>query len=93
MSLTDYPSSELEPRKLGNEEIADPYKVIHSLFDFAHLPQIREMLWDFLKITVSGTWHALSTSDRADMLYFFEKLEKVVEASHIIHKQNKTAKL
>ncbi|HEX2630681.1 MAG TPA: hypothetical protein VHM26_16810 [Chitinophagaceae bacterium] len=87
MPLPDFPRAEFAPRKLSNEEIADPNLVIAAFFDFAHLPQIREMLWDFLKITVSGTWHTESGESRNDMLYFFEKLEKVIEAIHIIYKQ------
>jgi hypothetical protein len=87
MPITDIPKAEFTPRKLSPEEIAEPHLVLAAFFDFAHLPQIREMLWDFLKLTVSGTWHAESGESKNDMLYFYEKLEKVIEAIHIIYKQ------
>jgi hypothetical protein len=87
MAIQDYPSTELEPRNLSKEEMEDPYKVIHSLFDYGHLPQIRFMLWDLLKITITGTYHQQKPGERASLLHFYEKLEKLVEAVHILHRQ------
>jgi len=89
MPLQDYPHFEFSPRKLSKEEIEDPFIIIHGLFDFAHLPQIREMLWSFLKVAVSGTWNTLSSYDRLDLLYFFEKIEKIIEANHVLIEQKK----
>jgi hypothetical protein len=89
MSLSDYSSCELEPRLLAKEEVSDPYLVIHDLFSFAHLPSIREQLWEFFKLTVSGSYHKASRKDRANLLFFYEKLETLVEAVHIIHQRTK----
>jgi len=89
MPIEDFPPTEFVPQRLTKEEIENPYKVIYSLFDFAHLPQIREILWDILKTIVSGNWNSLSIEDRSDTLYFFEKLGKLIEAAHIIHQQQK----
>ncbi|MBL7735945.1 MAG: hypothetical protein JNL51_10825 [Chitinophagaceae bacterium] len=89
MSLRDYSPFELEPRKLSKEEIENPYEVIHNLFDFAELPFIREQLWELLKLTISGSYHKQSRSDRANLLFFYEKLETLVEAAHIIHQRTK----
>lgn len=57
MSIQDYPTAELESRKLSKEEIANPYEVIDELFSYGHLPQLREALWEWLKLTVSGSYH------------------------------------
>lgn len=54
MSIHDYPEEELKPRKLNKEEIEDPYQVIDGFFDYGHLPQIREHLWEWLQLTVGG---------------------------------------
>jgi hypothetical protein len=86
MSLIDYSAHDLIPRKLTKEETQDPYSVISSFFDYAHLPHIREMLWNWLKTTVTENWHTLSGKERSDALYFYEKLEKLVEAVHLINK-------
>jgi hypothetical protein len=85
MSIHEYPPAELEPRKLSKEEIEDPYQVIYELFDYAHLPQIRESIWEWLKATTSGNYHKLSVSERGNLLYLYEKIEKLIEAAHIIH--------
>jgi hypothetical protein len=42
---------------LSEEEINDPYLVIDELFDFAELNDARELLWEWLKVTVTGTYH------------------------------------
>ncbi len=88
MSLNDYPKGELEPRKLNKEEIEDPYQVIHGFFDYGHLPQIREHLWEWLKLAVSGNYHRESCTEKSNLLYFYEKIEQLVEAVHIIHQKN-----
>lgn len=89
MSLRDYSPCELEPRKLSKEEIADPYEVIHDFFSFAHLPSIRNHLWELLRLTVSGSYHKQSRINRTNVLFFYEKLETLVEAVHIIHQRTK----
>lgn len=89
MSLTDYPAWELRPRKLSAEEIEDPFMVIHNFFSTGHLPQIREMLWELMKATVTGSFcSALTRRERADMVYFYEQLEKIVEAIHLLHQKD-----
>ena len=88
MPIQDYRPAQLEPQKLSKEEIADPHKVIHNFFDYSHFPEIKEQLWDLLKTTVTGSYSkSLTRSEQVDMLYFFEHLEKLVEATHIIHRQ------
>ena len=89
MPLSDYPSRELEPRKLTEEEVKDPYMVIDELFDFAYLPRIRDIYWDWLKATVTKTYDTLSKKEREDMVILYEKLEKLVEAVHVLHKGRK----
>ncbi|HEX7903422.1 MAG TPA: hypothetical protein VF487_06060 [Chitinophagaceae bacterium] len=87
MPLQDYSPVEFHPRKLTKEEIEDPYQVIHDFFSYAHLPEIREMLWEFLKTQVSGTFHQKNTRERSNLLYFYERVESMIEAVHLIHKQ------
>jgi len=88
MPLPDYPSRELEPRKLTPEQVANPMLVVHGLFDFAHLPQLREMLWDVLRTVVTGSYASLPEAEKNDLLYFYEQLEKLLEAAHLLHKSD-----
>ena len=89
MATQDFPEWELQPRKLSSEEVKNPELVIHQFFDYAHLPEVRSHLWDWLKSTVSGDFNSLSRQERSSLLYFFEQLEKLVEAAHLIHQQSK----
>lgn len=90
MSIRDYMEWELKPRELTKEEIANPYLVINDLFDFAHLPSIREMLWQWLKATVTSTYCIyLDRNEKYDLIYFYEKIQKLIEAAHLIHKEVK----
>jgi hypothetical protein len=87
MPLSDYPAWELEPRKLSPEEIADPTLVINAFFDYGHIPQIRADFWNFFKTLVAGTYNDLKRSEKNDFIALYERLERLVEAAHILHRK------
>ena len=90
MSLLKDAQSESNLHLLNSQEKADPYLVIEELFDFAHLPDIREILWAWLKATVTGSYpKKLTHSERAEILELYEKLEKLIEAVHLMHRNKK----
>lgn len=71
--------------KLSEEEIADPEMVIEELFDFADLQQVRGMLWNWLKATVTGGYpEDLDKEERNEIILLYEKIEKLVEAAHVL---------
>jgi hypothetical protein len=85
MSAQDYPSWEVKPHSLTREEVENPLLVFHEFFSFGHMPDIREQMWELLKALVTGNYCRLLTRrERSDMVYFYEKLEKLVEAAHIV---------
>lgn len=94
MSAVNFKELRRQPTKLTEEEIKDPYLVIFRFFDYADLPSIREYLWDWLKITVSGAFstHMLSRGQRYDMVYLYGHIEKLVEAAHLQHSRTKNKK-
>jgi hypothetical protein len=74
------------PPPLTQTGIAAPQQVIDDLFDFAHLPDIRGLMWEWLKATVAGTYHKeLSSSERSAILSLYEHLTRLIEAAHVIH--------
>jgi hypothetical protein len=80
--------------KLNAAETKDPVLVFDELFDFADLPDVRAMLWCWLKATVTGTYHKeLSATERSAILSLYEKLEKTVEAAHVLYVKEKHAPL
>lgn len=78
------------PCRLSGEEVQDPYLVLNQLFDFAHLPQVRAFLWDWLRLTVTGGYHRKAGfRSRSSVLIMYEFMEKLVEAAHILHQRQR----
>jgi hypothetical protein len=84
--VKDFKKWDMQPRLLTNEEIADPLKVIHEVFDYAHLPDLRNNLWEWLKTTVSGNFNksSLHFRDRESLLALYERMQKLLEAAHLL---------
>lgn len=93
MQQSEYPEWEMQPRLLNKEEVTDPGIVLDEVFDYAHLPEWRSLLWEWLKITVSGTYNTESAEyDRSSILYMYEKLQKLIEAAHLMYVQQEASK-
>jgi hypothetical protein len=86
--LTDYPIL-----YLTKEEVTNPLWVIKDFFSFAHLPEVREMLWLSLKTNVTGSFpqgEALNPRDRLYILLLYEQLLRLVEAAHLLNEKDKS---
>ncbi len=93
MKQSEYPEWEMQSRLLNKEEVTDPGIVLDEVFDYAHLPEWRSLLWEWLKITVSGTYNTESAEyDRSSILYMYEKLQKLIEAAHLMYVQQEASK-
>lgn len=79
--------------KLSEEELSDPWLAVHGFFDYSRIDRIKENMWEWLKITVSGMYssHLLSKGQRYDMVYLYEHLEKLIEAIYILYRQHQTS--
>jgi hypothetical protein len=77
-----------QPLRLSNEERADPRSVIEAFFECYHLQDVREILWKWLvEVLSSARSIAQDGQQRNDHIYFYEKLEALVEAIHIINQR------
>ena len=86
MKSSNYPASEWQPRKLTKEEVAEPLQAIASFFDFANLLETRELLTLWVEATVTGSFNSnLSFRERAEVFYFYQQVEKLIEVAHLIH--------
>lgn len=94
MRVKDFNKWDLQPRLLTEEEIADPMKVVNEMFDYAHLPDLRNTLWEWLKTTISGNFNksSLHFRDRESLIAFYEKMEKLLEAVHLLLVTKKLAR-
>ena len=83
-----HPKTDLS--SLSREEMSNPQQVLAELFDFAHLPELKQMLWEWLKTTVTGTYHkTLSSRERASILLLYEYLDKLLEANYLMNAERK----
>lgn len=79
----DYPTF-----KLSDEEIEDPFLTIEDFFSFGHLPDIRQMMWEWYKSTVTGTFpRDLERRERKEITHLFEYLERLIEATHLLNQR------
>jgi hypothetical protein len=88
LTLTNYPTF-----YLSDEEVIDPFSVFKDFFSFAHLPEVREMLWLSLKTTVTGSFpqgEALNPRDRLYIILLYEQLQRLVEAVHLLNEMEKS---
>ena len=81
----DFTAPDLLPRHLTKADIENPAAFLASLFDFAHLPELRSMLREWFNCTITGSWHQLSVQERQDMVTFVEKMEQLLELAHLLH--------
>ena len=69
-------------------EEENPYRVIEQFFQMAHLPEVKEMLQEIFQSMVNRSYnYPVESIKHQDMVYFFERLEKLVEAAHILEEK------
>ena len=90
MSAFDHHEAwEMKPRKLTIEETEQPERVIEEIFQYASLPELRSCLWESTKTLVTGTFHHLKSSERCNLIYFYEQMERLIEVTHLIHERHR----
>jgi hypothetical protein len=81
----------IETPTLSGHETQNPYLVFYTLFDYAGLPHLRENLWQWLRLTVTGgyTKKYFDYNDREKIFVLYEHLEKLLEATYLIYQDRK----
>ena len=82
---------EMKPRKLTIEEVEQPETVINELFQFANLPELRWYLWEGTKTLVTGSFNQLRPTERHNLIFFYEQVERLIEASHVFYERQKAS--
>ena len=80
-----YKNYEVAPRELTEEEIINPQLVLGEFFDNYHLPEARELHWDFLTSLVIGDYHNQDISTKLGFALFYKQLGRLIEAAHLIY--------
>lgn len=77
-----------QPLRLSKEEKRDPLLVLDDFFECYHLNDVRQILWQWLT-TVISSHQSISNDalDRDNHLYFYEKIEEIIEAAYVMKKR------
>ena len=84
MSNRKFSAERFTFRRLEASELENPMLALDRFFDFEHLPGIRELLWLWLKVTVTGSYSELEDKEKRELLDFYELLETLVEAAYLL---------
>jgi hypothetical protein len=76
------------PRKLTGQEAEHPEMVIDEFFEFANLSEVRWYMWEMMTAMVTGTYNQLKKRERSNLLYFYERVEKLIEGIHVMYDKN-----
>ena len=74
--------------RLTPDQQVDPKKVLAEFFATYHLKDVRELMWEWLCSGLShgGTWFPEGI-DRSNLIFLYENLEKLAEASYLLHRK------
>jgi hypothetical protein len=87
-SHNHHPQWHNQPLRLTDEQRKDPVLVIEEFFTCYHLQEVRKILWDWtVEIVSSHRSIASDPRERNNHLYFYEKIETLVEAALIIQRK------
>jgi hypothetical protein len=77
-----------QPLRLTKEQKKDPLPVFNDFFECYHLNEVRQTLWQWLTEVLSAQYSiAIDPLERNNHIYFYEKIEMVIEAVFVIKKQ------
>ena len=79
-----------QPLRLNKEQKRNPLEVFEEFFQCYHLNETRQTMWEWLAEVISSPHKISSDShDRDNHIYFYEKVEELIEAAFIIMKQTR----
>lgn len=70
------------------DEIKDPQKVLKEFFMSYQPEECRIELWRWLRLTIGGDFGDLESNERGNLISFYEDLQKLVEATYLISKED-----
>jgi hypothetical protein len=88
-SLNNHPEWHNQPLRLNEDELKNPRLTIENFFECYHLQEVRQMLWSWMvEIVSSSRSISQEGQQRNDHIYFYEKMESLVEAAFLINQRS-----
>jgi len=77
-----------QPLRLTEEERKNPVLVINDFFECYHLKDVRDITWKWLvEVLTSSGSISNEALERNDHIFFYEKIEALIEACYVIMSQ------
>lgn len=77
-----------QPLRLTEEQRQNPLLVIKDFFECYHLSDFRGIIWNWMvEVITSEGSISIEALERSNHIYFYEKIELLVEACYIIRDQ------
>jgi hypothetical protein len=77
-----------QPLRLNKDQKRDSLLVIEEFFQCYHLNETRQTLWEWLTEVVSSSQsNSNGIDDRNDHMFFYEKIEELIEAAFVLKKK------
>jgi hypothetical protein len=76
-----------QPLRLTPDQTQNPNLVLDDFFECYHLKEVREIMWQWLTSAVSSPGsHVDDHHERNNYMFFYEKMEALVEAAWIMNR-------
>lgn len=80
-----------QPLRLTQEQTNYPKLILDDFFECYHLNEVREIMWQWLTEVVSSPRsHSNDPHERNNYMFFYEKIEALVEAAWIMNRSSGT---
>ena len=77
-----------EPLRLTEEQKREPLLILDDFFECYHLNEVRHTLWEWLTDVLSSQRSiAIDPLERNNHIYFYEKIERIIEAAYMMKKR------
>lgn len=88
-SLNNHPEWHNQPLRLSEDELNNPKLTIENFFECYRLQEVRQILWTWMVEVVSSS-RSISQDgqQRNDHIYFYEKMELLIEAAFLINQRS-----
>lgn len=83
-TVNQHPDWHDQPMRLNQEELNFPRLVMDDFFTNFQLDDFRQIMWEWLTAVMSSDHPAFdSPRNRGNILFFYERLETLVEACYV----------
>jgi hypothetical protein len=74
---------------LTEEEKENPWLVFATLYDITSVTNFRGLVWKSFSTLLTGSYNELTSQERDDVVFVYDYLLKLAEASHLINEHEK----